>query len=620
MTQVRLTAAQALVRYLAAQRVEVEDTEIPFFAGVWAIFGHGNVAGMGEALWQARAVLPTYRAHNEQAMAHAAAAFAKATNRRRAMACTTSIGPGATNMVTAAALAHVNRLPLLLLPGDVYASRRPDPVLQQIEFFQDGTVSANDCFRPVSRYFDRIARPEQLLSALPRAMTVLTDPADCGPVTLALCQDTQAEAFEFPESFFEERLWPRRRPPPDPNELAHAVQALADAARPLIVAGGGVHYAEACETLRGFAERHGVPVAETQAGKSALAWDHPLNLGAIGVTGTGAANACAAEADVVLAVGTRLQDFTTGSRALLQDPGLRLIQLNLAAFDAHKHRALPLVADAGAGLEALSDALGGARAPDSWSDLARRRIADWSQVAEAALAQPATGAAGDSLPSDAQVIGAVNRAAGPDDIVVGAAGGLPGELHKLWRAARPGGYHLEYGYSCMGYEIAGGLGVKLARPGAEVTVMLGDGSYLMMNSEIATSVMLGFKLTIVVLDNGGFGCIDRLQRGTGGESFNNLFTSARHETLPAIDFAAHARSLGAEAEKVEGIAALEAALARARGAERTTVIVIDTDPAAATEAGGHWWDVAVPEVSERPEVRAARTGYEAAQARQRLGD
>ena len=552
-------------------------------------------------------------------MAHAAAAFAKASNRRRAMACTTSIGPGATNMVTAAALAHVNRLPLLLLPGDVYASRRPDPVLQQIEPFQDGTVSANDCFRPVSRYFDRITRPEQLLNALPRAMAVLTDPADCGPVTLALCQDVQAEAFEFPESFFKERLWPWRRPPPDPNQLAHAAEVLAGAARPLIVAGGGVHYAEATETLRGFAERHGMPVAETQAGKSALAWDHPLNLGAIGVTGTGAANACAAEADVVLAVGTRLQDFTTGSRALFQDPGSRLIQLNVAAFDAHKHHALPLLADAGAGLEALSDALGGARASEPWSALARRRIADWSQVAEAALAPPDASPA-TSLPSDAQVIGAVNRAADAEDIVVGAAGGLPGELHKLWRAARPGGYHLEYGYSCMGYEIAGGLGVKLARPDREVTVVLGDGSYLMMNSEIATSVMLGLKLTIVVLNNGGFGCIDRLQRGTGGAPYNNLFANARYEVLPAIDFAGHARSLGAGAEKVDGIAALEAALAGARGAKRTTVIVIDTDPTAATEAGGHWWDVAVAEVSERAEVRAARAAYEAARSRQRLGD
>jgi len=631
-TQVRLTAAQALVRYLAAQKVVAEGraegraggraggVEVPFFAGVWAIFGHGNVAGLGEALSRAGTALPTYRAHNEQAMAHAAVAFAKASNRRRAMACTSSIGPGATNMVTAAALAHVNRLPLLLLPGDVYASRRPDPVLQQIESFQDGTVSANDCFRPVSRYFDRISRPEQLLGALPRAMAVLTDPADCGPVTLALCQDTQAEAYEFPESFFEDRLWAWRRPPPDPDELARAAEALSGAKRPLIVAGGGVHYAEACETLRVFAERHGVPVAETQAGKSALAWDHPLSLGAIGVTGTGAANACAAEADLVLAVGTRLQDFTTGSRTLFQDPGLRLIQLNVTAFDAHKHHALPLVADAGAGLEALTDALGGTKAPAAWTDAARRRIADWSQVAEAVLAPPAAPLPSDALPSDAQVIGAVNRAADADDIVVCAAGGLPGELHKLWRAARPGGYHLEYGYSCMGYEIAGGLGVKMARPDCAVTVMVGDGSYLMMNSEIATSVMLGLKLTIVVLDNGGFGCIDRLQRGTGGESFNNLLADARHETLPAIDFAAHARSLGAEAEKVDGIAGLEAALAQARGAERTTVIVIDTDPTTSTEAGGHWWDVAVPEVSERAEVRAARDGYDAARTRQRLGD
>ena len=335
MTQVRLTAAQAVVRYLAAQKVVAEGraggVEVSFFAGVWAIFGHGNVAGLGEALARAGTALPTYRAHNEQAMAHAAVAFAKTSNRRRAMACTSSIGPGATNMVTAAALAHVNRLPLLLLPGDVYASRRPDPVLQQIESFQDGTVSANDCFRPVSRYFDRISRPEQLLSALPRAMAVLTDPADCGPVTLALCQDTQAEAWEFPESFFQERLWAWRRPPPDPGELTRAAEALSGAERPLIVAGGGVHYAEASETLRVFAERHGVPVAETQAGKSALAWDHPLSLGAIGVTGTGAANACATEADLVLAVGTRLQDFTTGSRTLFQDPGLRLIQLNAAS-------------------------------------------------------------------------------------------------------------------------------------------------------------------------------------------------------------------------------------------------------------------------------------------------
>ena len=619
MATIRLTAAQALVRYLAAQRAIQESDGsaqlVPFFAGVWAIFGHGNVAGLGEALWQAREVLPTFRAHNEQAMAHAAIAFAKASQRRRAMVCTSSIGPGATNMVTAAAVAHVNRLPVLFLPGDVYANRRPDPVLQQVECFADATVSANDCFRPVSRYFDRIARPEQLLTALPRALSVLTDPADCGPVTLAFCQDTQAEAYDYPESFFAERLWSPRRIRPDREELARAAALIGAAAKPMILAGGGVHYSMACEVLQDFAERHGIPVAETQAGKSALPWDHPLNLGAIGVTGSAAANACAAEADVVLAVGTRLQDFTTGSWSLFENPARRLIQLNVAPFDAGKHHATELVCDALAGLQDLSASLLDYRAPEVWRAAAKRRIGDWNQAAEAVLADP-----GDRLPSDAQVIGAVNRTAAAEDILVCAAGGLPGELHKLWRAGRPGGYHLEYGYSCMGYEIAGGLGVKLAQPERRVIVMVGDGSYLMLNSEIATSVMLGLPLTIVVLNNGGFGCIDRLQRATGSESFNNLLQSARHETLPSIDFAGHAASLGARAEKVASIAELEAALAASRDADRTTVLVIDSDPGQATEAGGHWWDVAVAEVSENESVRAARASYEAARRRQRLGD
>jgi 3D-(3,5/4)-trihydroxycyclohexane-1,2-dione acylhydrolase (decyclizing) len=611
----RLTMAQALVRYLAAQKTEYEGRIEPLFAGVWAIFGHGNVAAIGEALWQAREALPTYRAHNEQAMAHAAIAYAKASRRRRMMACTTSIGPGATNMVTAAAVAHVNRLPVLLLPGDVFAGRRPDPVLQQIEDFGDGTVSANDCFRPVSRYFDRITRPEQILAALPRALAVLTDPAECGPVTLALCQDVQAEAFDYPENFFAERVWRLRRIRPDERELVEAATALARAKKPLIVAGGGVHYSEATDALRAFAETHGIPVAETQAGKSALPHDHPLNVGAIGVTGTSAANALAEEADVVLAVGTRLQDFTTGSWALFKNPERRIVGLNVQAFDALKHGGLPLVADARIGLERLSAALAGRRAPEAWSERAQSEKRGWS--ASAAQAKAATNAA---LPSDAQVIGAVQRVAQPSDIVVCAAGGLPGELHKLWDAAEPGGYHLEYGYSCMGYEIAGGLGVKMARPDREVIVMVGDGSYLMMNSEIATSVMLGLKLIIVVLDNRGFGCINRLQRATGGESFNNLFEHTRHTALPDIDFRAHAASLGATAEKAASLAELEEALRRARAAERTSVIVIDTDPLAATEAGGHWWDVAVPEVSERAEVRAARAAYETALQSQRLGD
>jgi 3D-(3,5/4)-trihydroxycyclohexane-1,2-dione acylhydrolase (decyclizing) len=615
MTTIRLTMAQALVRYLVAQKTEFESTIEPLVAGMWAIFGHGNVAALGEALWQARGHLPTYRAHNEQAMAHAAVAFAKASRRRRLMACTTSIGPGATNMVTAAAVAHVNRLPVLLLPGDVFADRRPDPVLQQIESFSDGTVSANDCFRPVSRYFDRLTRPEQIMAALPRAFAVLTDPAECGPVTLALCQDVQAQAFDYPESFFAERTWRLRRIRPDERELVEAAMVLGRAKAPLIIAGGGVHYSEGTDALRAFVDAHGIPVAETQAGKSALPHDHALNLGAIGVTGTSAANALAAEADVVLAVGTRLQDFTTGSWTLLRNPERRIIGLNVQVFDASKHHAMPLVSDAKVGLERLSAALAGRRAPPAWRQRAEAEKAAW--VTAAADVKRATNA---DLPSDAQVIGAVQRVSKPSDIVVCAAGGLPGELHKLWDAAEPGGYHLEYGYSCMGYEIAGGLGVKMARPDREVVVMVGDGSYLMMNSEIATSVMLGLKLIIVVCDNRGFGCINRLQRATGGESFNNLFEHTQHVTLPAIDLRAHAESLGAVAEKAASLADLEAALRRARSADRTSVIVIDTDPLATTAAGGYWWDVAVPEVSQRAEVRAAHAAYQAARQDQRLGD
>jgi 3D-(3,5/4)-trihydroxycyclohexane-1,2-dione acylhydrolase (decyclizing) len=605
----RLTMAQALVRFLAAQRTVIEGAELPLFAGVFAIFGHGNVAGLGEALQGIGDALPTLRAHNEQAMAHAAIAFAKTLCRRRMMACTTSIGPGATNMVTAAAVAHVNRLPVLLLPGDVFASRRPDPVLQQIEDFADPTVSANDCFRPVSRFWDRITRPEQILHSLPQAMRILTDPAECGPVTLCLPQDVQAEAYDYPAEFFRPRLWLPRRTPPDADQLAAAAAVLARARAPLIVAGGGVHYGLATGALADFAERHGVPVAETQAGKGALPWNHALAAGALGVTGAASANALAAEADLVLAVGTRLADFTTASRSLFANLAAVLIQLNIAAFDAAKHAALPLVADAALGLAALSQAIGAYRAPATWRKKALRLSAEWNAVVDRV-----TAASNAELPSDAQVLGAVNRAAAPDGIVVCAAGGLPGELHKLWRVRKPGTYHVEYGYSCMGYEIAGGFGVKLAAPDREVTVLVGDGSYLMMNSEIATSVQLGRKLVVVLLDNGGFGCIDRLQQGTGGASFNNLFAAGS-----GVDFAAHAASLGALACKVDGIAALEAALAEARAATRTTVIVIATDPVAATREGGAWWDVAVPAVSARPEVTAARAAYEAAKKRQKGG-
>ena len=583
---------------------------------MWAIFGHGNVAGLGEALHTSGDAMPTWRGHNEQGMAHAAIAFAKASNRRRAMAVTTSIGPGATNLVTAAAVAHVNRLPVLLLPSDVFANRAPDPVLQQVEDFRDGTVSANDCFRPVSRYFDRITRPEQLLTALPRAFATMLDPAECGPVTLSLCQDVQAEAHDWPESFFEPRIRQPRRPPPDAGELRAALEALRTARRPLVIAGGGVHYAQATDALRRFVETHDLPAAETQAGKSALPWNHPQNLGAIGVTGTGPANAVAASADLIVAVGTRLQDFTTGSWALFSNPVRRIVQLNVAAYDAAKHAAIPLVCDAKLGLEALSEGLSEGlsewRAPDLDGELRE----EWDEAVDVVTAAPR----GNALPSDAQVIGAVQRSTGSDTVLVCAAGGLPGELHKLWRAERANGYHLEYGYSCMGYEIAGGIGVKMALPDREVVVMVGDGSYLMMNSELATSVMLGCKIIVVVLDNRGFGCITRLQEATGGVRFNNLLDDARHEIPSQIDFVAHARALGAVSEKAGSIAELEQAMARARECDRSCCIVIDTDPMACTEAGGHWWDVAVPEVSEREEVRAARAGYEKALARQRPSD
>jgi 3D-(3,5/4)-trihydroxycyclohexane-1,2-dione acylhydrolase (decyclizing) len=610
---IRLTAAQALVRYLAAQRVLDEDgvSSVPLFGGVFAIFGHGNVASLGEALYQHRDVLPTYRAHNEQAMAHSAIAYAKAHFRRRMMAVTTSIGPGATNLVTAAALAHVNRLPVLLLPGDIFVSRAPDPVLQQVEDFHDGGVSANDTLRPVSRYFDRIVHPAQLLSALPRAIRVLTDAALAGPVTLALPQDVQAMAYDYPSDFFEPRLVRFHAPTPSEDELEAALHALRHASSPVIVAGGGALYSRrGADSLRSFAEKHGIPVCETQAGKGALPWNHPLNAGAVGVTGASAANALAHDADCVIAVGTRLQDFTTGSNTLFAQA--HVVGINANAFDALKHRATTVIGDARATLDALSERLGSWQASPAWTERARALSDHWR---ETIMTRTGTAPAAGALPYDAHVIGAVQRssATSPEgDIAVCAAGTLPAELHKLWRAGRPGGYHVEYGYSCMGYEIAGGLGAKLACPEREVIVFVGDGSYLMLNSEIATSVMLGTKLIVVVLDNRGYGCINRLQQACGGAPFNNLLDDCLQGPLgaPAIDFAAHARSLGAQGEHVADVAGLEAALVRARAADRTSVIVIDTDPSRTTDDGGWWWEVAVPEVSTRDAVRAAREAYE----------
>jgi len=598
-----------MMRWLTMQ--ETEDGG-RFIEGVWAIFGHGNVAGIGEALHGVRDVLPTWRGHNEQTMAHSAIAYAKAAKRRRAMAVTTSIGPGALNMVTAAALAHVNRIPVLLIPGDVFANRAPDPVLQQIEVFGDGTVTANDCFRPVSRYFDRITRPEQLLTALPRALRVMTDPAEAGPVTLAFCQDVQAEAFDWPQNFFAPKVWRFRRPEADAEELAAAIAAIRAAKQPVIVAGGGVIYAQAEADLAAFATAHAIPVVETQAGKSALGHDHPLNFGPVGVTGASSANLVCETADLVIGVGTRFQDFTTGSWSLFKNPARRLLSINVQPHDAYKHGAIHLVSDAKIALQAIGNALGSHnfKAPDA--DLRR----DWFAATAAVKAAPARG---NALPTDMQVIGAVQRAAGPNTLVMGAAGTMPGELHKLWDAA-PGGYHMEYGFSCMGYEIAGALGIKMARPEADVVCMLGDGSYMMANSELATAVMMGIGFTVVLTDNRGYGCINRLQRGTGGAPFNNLLDDSLHVNASAIDFVAHAASMGAKAVKASDIKSLEAALAAAKGADRPVVIVIDTDPMPSTEAGGSWWDVAVPEVSTRPAVTAARQAYEPGLKTQRLAD
>ena len=616
MKTTRLTMAQALVRFLVAQRVEIDGDIQPLFHGVFAIFGHGNVAGLGEALFDKRAELPTFRAHNEQGMAHAAIAFAKASQRRRMMACTTSIGPGATNMVTAAALAHVNRLPVLLLPGDVFANRTPDPVLQQLEYTGDPTISVNDCFRPVSRYYDRITRPEQIITSLPAAIATLTDPADCGPATLALCQDVQTEAYDYPEYLFAKQLHRLPRKGADRGELDDAISVLRHAKRPLLIAGGGVHYSGATAALRAFAEAHGVPVAETQAGKGALNWDHPNYVGAIGVTGSDAANRLAQGADVILAVGTRLQDFTTASRTLIQPDKTRLIQLNVARPDANKHRAQPLVTDATRGLQALQARLAGWRADLKWQQAGREAIAAWNEYyVRITSAEEISTPSG--LPSDAQVLGAVKRASDPGDIVVCAAGGLPGELHKLWRTDRVGGYHLEYGYSCMGYEIAGGMGVKMACPDRDVIVLVGDGSYMMLNSELASSVMLGHKIIVVVLDNGGYGCINRLQVSTGGAPFNNLFgdSAAAEDGAPLLDFARHASAMGAASEHVENLAELELAVGRAKAADRSYLISLRTDPDQSS-GGGFWWDVAVPEVSGRAEVTAARAEYISAKTRQ----
>lgn len=611
MKTIRLTAAQAMVKWLAAQMTEDGER---FIGGMWAIFGHGNVAGLGEALHGAGDDFPTWRGQNEQTMAHAAIAYAKTMKRKRAQAVTSSIGPGATNMVTAAALAHVNRLPVLLVPGDVFANRRPDPVLQQIEDFDDGTVSANDAFRPVVRYFDRITRPEHLLTCLPRALSVMTDPANCGPVCLAFCQDVQAEAYDFPVAFFEPKVWRIRRPEPDPYEIAAVVDAIKAAKRPLIVSGGGVRYSGAEDTLSAFAERHNIPFVETQAGKGGLSFDNEYNFGSPGVTGSACANELAASADLVIGVGTRFQDFTTGSWTVFGAEGRRLVSINLHGYDANKHNAIPLVGDARISLDRISEGLGDTCF--DWHDPGARRL--WNDAVESVTGAPENDTR-EFLPTDAQVIGAVQRVSEENTVAMCAAGTMPGALQVLWQSAQDG-YHMEYGYSCMGYEVAGAMGIKLASPEKEVICFVGDGSYMMANSELATAVMRRIPFTIVLTDNRGYGCINRLQIECGGAEFNNMYVDTNVEVQPEIDFVAHAAAMGAHAEKADTIADLESKIVEARGRDIPSVIVIETEAVSGTGAGGHWWDVAVPEVGGPDRLERARETYNANVARQRIFD
>ncbi len=586
----RLTMSDALVRYLMAQSLEEDEQNTPLFAGCFAIFGHGNVCGLGEALHKHQASFPTYRAHNEQAMAHSATAFAKANRRRKIMACTTSIGPGATNLLTAAATAHLNRLPLLLLPGDIFATRKPDPVLQQLEYSLGPDVSVNDSFRTVCRYFDRIWRPEQLVRSLPEAVRVLLDPAETGPVCLSLPQDTQAEFYDYPEEFFEPQSWRLGRPLAEPELIDELSVALKSAKKPLVLVGGGLGYSQSEKILEELLDSSGLFMCETQAGKGWISAEHAQNLGGVGVTGTKAANQALAEADLLLAIGSRLSDFPTASRTIIPREGLKLYSINVNSFDAAKHGAQTITADAGRAVVQLRVELGDYRVQGSWVGQCQKWRSEW-QALRLSVLEPK----GKPLPTDAQVLGQLNRLVSKDTTVVAAAGGLPGELHKLWHCPGPDTYHLEYGYSCMGYEIAGGLGVKLAQPGREVMVLVGDGSYLMLNSEIATSVALGTKLIVVLFDNRGFGCIHRLQTGSGLSEFNNLLAPA----APEVDFVAHAEALGAKAYRVDSLAELPNYLAQAREEPRTAVLVVRTEAQQGTAVGGaDWW---VPKAGETDE-------------------
>ena len=612
----RLTMAQAIILFLSKQYVERDGVEMPFFAGCWGIFGHGNVAGIGQALQQYADQFRYYQARNEQAMIHAAVGYAKMKNRLQTFACTSSIGPGATNMITGAAVATVNRIPVLLLPGDIFAERIQAPVLQQLEWEYSQDISVNDCFKPVSRYWDRINRPEQIITALLEAMRVLTSPADTGAVTLSLPQDVQAMAYDYPAELFEKRVWRIPRHRADIGALERAAAWIREARQPILIAGGGVHYSDATDKLREFVEQFGIPVGETMAGKGALPYNHPLNLGAVGVTGTEGANIMAREADLVIGVGTRYSDFTAASKTAFQNSAVRFININVAEFDAYKHSAIPLVGDAKATLDELSVMLGDYDTGEAY----RTRATNFNKAWDAEV-QSIYNLEHGPLISQGEVIGVVNTLSAPEDVMVCAAGSLPGDLHKLWRTRNPKGYHLEYGFSTMGYEIAGGLGIKLAAPERDVYVMVGDASYLMMHTEIVTAVQEGIKLIIVIIDNHGYASIGGLSKSVGSDGFGTKYryrTESGYldgDTLP-IDFAANAASLGAHVIRANNRDELANAIEQAKGIEQTVAIVVETDRRQRISGYESWWDVAVAEVSENPAVQAAREGYEEAKARE----
>ncbi|MGR5066435.1 3D-(3,5/4)-trihydroxycyclohexane-1,2-dione acylhydrolase (decyclizing) [Photobacterium sp. DNB22_13_2] len=622
MNTVRLTVAEALAKYLAAQMIEIDGKKEQLFGAAFAIFGHGNVTCFGQQLKNIEDKIPTWRGQNEQSMATAAIAYAKANQRRRIGIATSSIGPGATNMVTAAGIAHTNRLPLLLISGDAYVSRLPDPVLQQPENFEDPSVTSNDAFKPLTRYWDRVLSPTQLMHTLPQALDTMLDPATCGPVFLGLPQDIQGVAYDFPEVFFAEKLHRIRRPEPEMIVLEEAKEILLKAKKPLIISGGGVHYSLATDELAAFAGKHNIPVVETIAGRATMLQDNPLNAGPIGVTGSDSANHMANEADVVLAIGTRLQDFTTGSWTVFKNPDMKLVSINVAKFDAIKHMSYPVLGDAKSSMTKLSTLLGDWRSGDEWSAKAKAEADEWKALVHRRT-HPQEGDLLPGMSSYAEVIGKLNKSMEKGDTVLTAAGGLPAELSMNWQNYQIGKFDIDFGYSCMGYEIAGGWGAKVANPDNDVVVLVGDGSYLIQNSDIYSSVLTGHKMIVVVCDNGGFAVINKLQNNTGNESFNNLLEDCRRPDgeLARVDFAKHAEAQGAISEKLTSVDEFDAAFARAKEADRTYVIVVDIDPVspAAWSKCDCWWEVGLPEVTRNEETAKKVADWEEGRAAQRRG-